>query len=87
MSLHGALPVRARIQIRILRLGTDGRRIQQTSAPISAMQRAASGNHWSQQIATPTFANLVSNTLKPVVSGREIILFVISGPSGMCDLR
>ena len=42
-----------------------------TSAPISAMERAASGNHWSQQMATPSFANLVSNTLKPVSPGEK----------------
>ena len=40
-----------------------------TSAPCSAMARAASGNHWSQQMATPMVANLVWNTLKPVSPG------------------
>jgi hypothetical protein len=36
---------------------------------MSAMARAVSGNHWSQQIATPMRANFVSNTLKPVSPG------------------
>src|SRR5882757_2350423 len=33
VTLHGALPVCARIQTRILRLGTDGRRVQQYISP------------------------------------------------------
>jgi hypothetical protein len=40
-----------------------------TSAPCSAMARAASGNHWSQQMATPTFPTLVFHTLNPVSPG------------------
>lgn len=33
-----------------------------TSAPFSAMHLAASGNHWSQQTATPILAYFVLNT-------------------------
>lgn len=40
-----------------------------TSAPWRAIARAASGNHWSQQMATPIFPNCVSKTLKPVSPG------------------
>jgi hypothetical protein len=39
------------------------------SAPASAIARAASGNHWSQQIATPMVPNFVVNVLKPVLPG------------------
>ncbi len=40
-----------------------------TSAPINAIARALSGNHWSQQIATPTRPWRVSQTRKPVSPG------------------
>ena len=39
------------------------------SAPASVIARAASGNHWSQQIATPIVANFVANARKPVLPG------------------
>ena len=42
-----------------------------TSAPSSAMARALSGNHWSQQMPTPMRANSVSQTRKPVSPGEK----------------
>lgn len=35
----------------------------------SKEKRTASGNHWSQQMATPTLPTIVSHTLKPVSPG------------------
>jgi hypothetical protein len=46
------------------------------------MQRAASGNHWSQQIATPSFANLRVEHLEAGVAGREIEFLVIARTFG-----
>ena len=40
-----------------------------TSAPMSAMLRALSGNHWSQQIPYAGYPCLVCHTLNPVSPG------------------
>ena len=40
-----------------------------SSAPLSARQRAVSGNHWSQQMPTPMRAYRVFHTRKPVFPG------------------
>ncbi len=40
-----------------------------SSAPSRAMARAASGNHWSQQMPTPMVPWAVSHTRKPVSPG------------------
>ena len=42
-----------------------------SSAPISAMIRAHSGNHWSQQMPTPMRVPQTSHTLNPVLPGRK----------------
>ena len=46
-------------------------------APASAVSRAASGYHWSQQTQTPTRPKRVSKAAKAQVAGREIELFVV----------
>ena len=46
------------------------------SAPASAVSRAASGNHWSQQISTPRRPNRVGTRDEAQVAGREVELFV-----------
>ena len=51
------------------------------SAPCSAVRRAPSGNHWSQQINTPMVACLVFHALEPAivsaVARREVELLVV----------
>ncbi len=48
---------------------TPGNTGFKVSAPRSARLLAVSGNHWSQQMPTPTLPQLVSNTLNPVFPG------------------
>ncbi len=42
-----------------------------TSAPASAIARAAPGNHWSQRMPTPSRPAAVSQTRKPVSPGEK----------------
>ena len=49
--------------------GRLGRPLEIHSALDSAMDRAHSGNHWSQQMPRPIFPTAVSHTLKPVSPG------------------
>ena len=80
MTLHGALPMAARIDAGILRLRADRGGIEQN---FGAHQRHASapppGNHWSQQIATPSLANCGVEHLEAGVARREVELLVIAG--------
>src|ERR1700730_3161147 len=57
------------------------------SAPSSAIERAVSGNHWSQQIPTPIRPNRVFQALKPVSPGLKYVFSWYPGPFGICDLR
>ncbi len=54
-----------------------GRDRRGSPAPLSAVSRAASGYHWSQQTSVPTRPTFVSKAWKPEVAGREVVLLVV----------
>ncbi len=56
MPLHGALPMRAGIDARILRFGAYRRGIEQHLRTHQGHGARGLGNHWSQQMATPSLA-------------------------------
>ena len=59
------LPLGSTQERLFLRMPTDGRGIQEDSAPAMAVKRAASGNHWSQQIKIPSRPQGVGTARKP----------------------
>lgn len=52
-----------------LRMPAYGRGVKRISAPCIAVSRAPSGYHWSQQMSTPIFPNLVFHARNPVSPG------------------
>src|ERR1019366_10351434 len=86
VALHGALPMRAGIQIRILRLRSDGGRIQQY---FRAHQRHAARRFRKPLIPTDRHTELRELRVEDFetgVAGREVIFFVISRPFGYVRL-
>jgi len=54
-----------------VKLAVDMRLAMYTSAPCNTMDLAASGNHWSQQMAAPITPKRVLKVMKPVSPGEK----------------
>eukprot|EP00977_Amphora_coffeiformis_P029270 scaffold39753_cov191-Amphora_coffeaeformis.AAC.1 len=66
MALHHTDTMIRRIQVRnLLWFTTNGGRRGKMSAPCNFIVRGASGNHCSQQMATPTLRTFVGKAFDP----------------------
>ena len=61
----------------LCRVPADGGGIKQHLAPCSAVSRAPSGYHWSQQTSVPTRPNARIDGLESKIAGREVELLVV----------
>ena len=75
--LPGGLLLRAVLRLLRWEPADGGRDRTGSAAPLSAVSRAASGYHWSQQTSTPIRPNFVSQAAEAEVARGEVELLVV----------
>ena len=76
-----SLPERLGVEVGMIGLRPDGRRVDQYAAPASEYARATSGNHWSQQVGKPNRRRRFqgSERIGSAGPGYEIAVLVVAG--------